>query len=85
MSKRRYEERLRATQNRIFELSDKKDYGICPAPVTDESFVKEIIRYFLGDKWFVALSISHQQINHEALVEIEMKYKGFKKKGIEQK
>lgn len=76
MSDRRYKERLKATQNRIYDLSDKKDYGVCPTPVSNSCFVAEIIRYFLGDDWFVTMPMSHNQVNHEALVEIEMKYKG---------
>ena len=80
MIKTKHEKRLGEIQNRIFALSDKKDYGACPAPVTDRAFVEEIIRYFLGDKWFVTLPLSSKQVNHEALVEIEMNYKGLEYK-----
>lgn len=74
------EKRLKLVQDRIYQLSDKKDYGVCPSPVDDSEFVKEMTKYFLGDDWYVVDSISHGQVNHEALIQIEMKYKGVKQK-----
>ena len=59
----------------IFSLSDQKDYGICPAPIDGQTALNELISYILGDDWYVTMPMGQEQVNHEALVCIELKLK----------
>lgn len=71
------EEKIR---NRIFNLTDKKDYGIFPPAMDAQTAVNELCRYFLGDDWYT-VTMATAQVNTEIVYEIEMKYKGKRKSG----
>ena len=74
-------EKLEDIKERITNLSYNKDedYGILPPPISNGTFVNEIIRYFLGEDWYTIGSIHNDQVNYEALVEIEYRYRNIKK------
>lgn len=64
---------------RIWEKTDKKDYGIFNPCMTDRAVVEELCSYFLGDDWYDSSGCtSPEQINTEIVCQIEMKYKGAK-------
>lgn len=70
------EEKIR---NRILNLTDKKDYGLCPPPMDAQVAVNELAKHFLGDDWYSVMPISNLQINTEIVMKIEMRYKGARK------
>lgn len=58
---------------------EDKDNIYC-AGITDEEFIHFAIKYLLGDDWYVADPLGHNQINQVALEEILYMYsKKFKK------
>lgn len=60
--------------DRIFKLTNGKDYGLFPAPMKAQVALNELCRYFLGEDWFSVNPISQEQINTEIVCEIESKY-----------
>lgn len=59
---------------RIYELTDKKDYGIFPPAMDAQVALNELCRYFLGEDWLSVNPVSQEQINTEIVFEIESKY-----------
>lgn len=66
------------TKERILNLTDGKDYGICSPPMTAQVALNELRRYFLGENWYTVMPISQEQVNTEIVYEIETSYKGYK-------
>lgn len=66
--------------------SKREDKGnIFCAGITDREFVYFAIEYLLGEGWYVAEPLGHEQVNQIALEEILYKYckefrKGLKKR-----
>lgn len=60
---------------RLYQLSDKKDYGICPSATDAQVAFNELAKFFLGDDFYISLPISNAQCNTELLYEIETRYK----------
>jgi len=56
-------------RKRVVKFEDK-DYGICPAPLPAQEAVNLLIEHFLGDDWYVTLSMGSEQVNMEAVFEI---------------
>ena len=63
---------------RIWELTDKQDYGMMPPPMKAQVAVDELCRYFLGDDWYSVNPLCGEQINTEVVYEIERKFKKWK-------
>lgn len=61
--------------DRIFKLTNGKDYGLFRAPMKAQVVLNEPCRYFLGDDWVSMNPISIEQINTEIVCEIESRYK----------
>lgn len=58
---------------------EDKDNILCTG-ITDREFVNFIIDYLLGEDWYTAVPLSHEQINQVALEEILENYsKKFRK------
>jgi len=68
-----------AFRERILNLTDGKEYGICSPPMNAQVAVNELCRYFLGENWYTAMPESQEQVNTEIVFEIEEKYKGYKR------
>lgn len=66
------------TWERIFQLTNKKDYGMCSPPMEAQVALDELCRYFLGENWYTTLPESTKQVNTEIVYEIETRYKGYK-------
>lgn len=60
---------------RLFKLTDQKDYGIFAPPMKAQIAVDELCRYLLGDDWYSLNPISVEQLNTEIVYEIECRYK----------
>ena len=61
---------------------EDKDNIFCSG-ITDREFVHFAIRYLLGDDWYVADPLGHEQINQVALEEILNKYsKQYRKEAL---
>lgn len=65
---------------RLFKLTDQKDYGIFAPPMEAQVAVDELCRYFLGEDWYSVNPLSAEQINTEIVYEIECKFKKCKAK-----
>ena len=63
---------------RLYKLTDMKDYGLCLPAMKAQVALSELCRYFLGDDWYTVCG-SREQINTEIVFEIEKKYKGVRK------
>lgn len=50
--------------------------NLIPKPMSDAEFRELIIAYFLGENWYVALSMTQEQSNSEAAYEIIARYLG---------
>ena len=61
-------------QNRLYELTDKKDYGIIAPPTNPYVAMNELIGFFLGPGWYSMNPVSSEQVYTEALYEIERIY-----------
>ena len=61
--------------DRLFNLTDKKDYGLCSPSMDAQTALNELSRYFLGEDWYSALSQTTEQVNTEIVYEIEKTYK----------
>ena len=55
-----------------------KDYGICPPPIEAQEGLNVLIKHFLGEDWYVMMSISQEQVNAEAIYQILKEYRGGK-------
>ena len=60
---------------RLYKLTDMKDYGLCPPAMKAQVALNELCRYFLGEDWLSVNPISQEQINTEIVCEIESRYK----------
>ena len=56
------------------------DTNLMPEPTSDADFRKSIIKYFLGDDWYVTDPLGQEQINTCALFSIKSHYKGINSK-----
>ena len=65
---------------RIWKLTDQKDYGIFAPPMKAQVAVDELCRYFLGEDWYSVNPVCAEQINTEIVYEIECKFKRYKAK-----
>lgn len=50
------------------------DYNIYPEPMTDKEFVQIMLDYFLGEDYYIADPIGHEQINTIIACEIISKH-----------
>ena len=48
----------------------KKDYGLCPPPISAEKGLKILMNHFLGDDWYVVMPLGREQVYTEAIFEI---------------
>lgn len=53
--------------------------NILAPPMKAETAIDELIRYLLGEDWYVSYPASRQQIYTEAVYDIERIYKRYKK------
>lgn len=67
------------TFNRLFLLTNRKDYGIFPPPMNAQVALNELCRFLLGEDWHSANPVSQGQINTEIVYEIERKMNRHKK------
>ena len=67
-------------KNRILDLTNGKDYGLCSPPMKAQTAVNELCRYFLGEDWYCAMPMNCEQVNTNIVYEIESRYKGYKRK-----
>lgn len=63
---------------RIWELTDKKDYGIFNPCMKAQTAVDELCNFFLGDDWYATGGMGAEQINTEIVYDIEMKFKFYR-------
>lgn len=60
----------------IFNLTDKKDYGLCSSCMDAQTALNELCRYFLGDNFYIAMPEGPTQVNTEIVYYIESLYRG---------
>ena len=65
---------------RLWKLTDQKDYGIFSPPMNAQVALIELCNYFLGKDWYSTSSMSQEQINTDIVYEIECKMKKCKAK-----
>ena len=63
---------------RLYELTDKGDYGICSPLMDAQTALNELKDFFLGKDWYVVAPMHQEQINFNIVCEIEMKLSKFK-------
>ena len=63
---------------RIWKLTDKKDYGIFSPCMEAHVALNELCNFFLGDEWYANGGMSPQQVNTEIVYDIERKFKWYK-------
>ena len=71
--------------DRLWELTDKKEYGVFPPPMDAQVALNELCNYFLGDEWYAISPISQEQINTEIVYEIECKLKKYKAENMNER
>jgi hypothetical protein len=54
--------------------ASEKDYGIFLPPTEAQEGLTLLIHHFLGDNWYTANPVSHEQVNTEAIYLILKKY-----------
>lgn len=59
---------------RIFKLTDQKDYGMCSPPLKAQDAINELAKHFLGDDWYSTGMGNTEQINTEIVINIENMY-----------
>lgn len=62
---------------KFLELSfseSEKDYGIFLPPTESQKGLTILIHHFLGENWYTANPVSHEQVNTEAIYLILKKY-----------
>lgn len=67
------------TKKRLYELTDKKDYGLYPPCMDAQVALNELCDFFLGEDWYITEPICNVQANTIIVYEIERKFKRFKK------
>lgn len=77
--KRKQRETNRQIGERLYDLTDKGNYGIFPPPMKAQVALNELGRYLLGDDWYTVNPICTEQINTEIVYEIECRYKKCRK------
>ena len=63
---------------RIWQLTDKQDYGIFSPCMEAQVAITELCNFFLGEDWYSTGGISPQQVNTEIVYEIERKFKWYR-------
>ena len=63
---------------RLFKLTDMKDYGMCNPPMKAQVALNELCDYFLGKDWYSSMPVCNEQLNTEIVYEIECKLKKYK-------
>lgn len=51
----------------------KKSYGLCPPPISAEKGMRILTDHFLGEDWYVTISMRGEQAYTEAIYEILMR------------
>ena len=64
--------------DRIYNLTDKGNYGVFAPCMDAQTALNELANYFLGDDWYSINPVNQLQINTEIVCAIEQKYKGVK-------
>jgi len=72
--KKKKEMTIKAILARIYDISDKKDHGLCPPGIDPQIALQELCDFFLGKDWYVVLPLPSRQANTEILYAIESKY-----------
>lgn len=73
--------RNKCNKMHILNLCKPIDCGILAPPMDAQVAVDELCRYFLGEDWYSTSGAnSSEQINTEIVYEIEMSYKGARRK-----
>lgn len=67
------------TVDRLYELTDKGDYGICSPLMDSQTALNELKDFFLGKDWYVVAPMHQEQINFNIVCEIERKFIKYKK------
>ena len=67
------------TWERVYELTDKGDYGLCPPSMNAQIALNELCDFFLGKDWYVVEPIHATQVNPIIVYEIERKIIKYKK------
>ena len=67
------------TGKRLFELSDKGKYGICPPALDAQVALNELCEFFLGKDWYIVTPMHNAQANYVMVYEIERKFRRYKK------
>lgn len=67
------------TKKRLFELSDKGDYGLCPPVMDAQTALDELCHFFLGEDWYIVTPMHTTQVNYEIVYEIERNFRRFKR------
>ncbi len=62
--------------DRIFKLTDQKDYGLCNPPMNAQVALNELARHFLGEDWYSSACGNAEQINTEIVYKIELLHPG---------
>jgi hypothetical protein len=57
----------------VLEKSEN-DYGVFLPPTEAQEGLTILIKHFLGENWYTANPVSHEQVNTEAIYEILRKY-----------
>ena len=70
MKKYNYNKGFEAMKNNICDTS----YGLCPAPMKAQEALDILTSYLLGDDWYVATSMSTDQVNACVVEQILDKY-----------
>jgi hypothetical protein len=63
----------------INNLGNNKSFGLCDTPINTEIAFEELVKFFLGEDWYIAISENKDQTNAAALKAIETRYKGNRK------
>lgn len=54
--------------------NDAEDCGLCDPPLEAQLAVDFLVKYLLGDDWFISISESNEQCNSAAVFDILMKH-----------
>lgn len=70
--------------DRIYPLTDKKDYGMIPPCIDGQTAFNELVEFFMGKDYYIVSPMHTTQANTQILYEIEQKfwkYRADKKRG----
>jgi len=75
MSKKsRKKEAIKRIGEHLWEISDKKDHGLCPPGIDYDVAINELVEFFLGEDWYIVFPLPGKQANFERLYAIESKH-----------